>query len=102
METLHFKKHHWRKTSQWFSLLPHHAQLVVEDEEVNDVFEKYCFPYMDLEAERYVRRGGGDGGGDGGGGYGCITGAVIVHMHHHHHPVVLAHEHHHPICPSLS
>lgn len=53
METLNFKKHHWRKTSQWFSLLPLHAQLVMEDEEINDVFEKYCFPYMDLEAARY-------------------------------------------------
>lgn len=53
METRSFKKRHWRKTSQWFSLLPSHARLVVEDEEINDAFAKYCIPYVDVDAERY-------------------------------------------------
>lgn len=38
------KKEVWRKTSQWFSLLRHHAEIVVEDEEMNAEFAEHCHP----------------------------------------------------------
>lgn len=54
METSNFKKHHWRKTSQWFSCTRKHAQIIVDDTEVNDAFEKFCFPYHDHVRRRNV------------------------------------------------
>jgi hypothetical protein len=34
VQTEHLKKHHWRKSSQFFSLTRRHAELAAEDTEV--------------------------------------------------------------------
>jgi predicted ATP-grasp superfamily ATP-dependent carboligase len=36
MKTPHLDRIHWRKSSQWFSLIRKHVQTVVEDEEVSE------------------------------------------------------------------
>ena len=33
----------WRKSTQWFSLIRRHAELIAEETEINGVFEKECY-----------------------------------------------------------
>lgn len=35
---------HWRKSSQWFSLLREHAEIVIKDTEIAASFAEYCYP----------------------------------------------------------
>ena len=37
-----FRKHHWRKSWQWFELTRPHAELVLQDKVIDDVFRRYC------------------------------------------------------------
>ena len=46
MASEHLSKQHWRKSSQWASLLRPHAQLAVEDTEVEPRFQASCFTYL--------------------------------------------------------
>ena len=43
MELPHLKRHHWRKSSQWLGLNRQHAQLVLNDTAVAQVFRE-CAP----------------------------------------------------------
>jgi hypothetical protein len=36
-------RHHTRSHSQWVTLIREHAQLVVDDTYINDLYEKHCF-----------------------------------------------------------
>lgn len=45
METSHLNQQHWRKSQQWFVLNRAHAELVVEDHHVKEVFKRYCWSY---------------------------------------------------------
>lgn len=42
MTTSEMNISHWRKSSQWFAMQRRHAQVVADDVEVNQSFEKYC------------------------------------------------------------
>ena len=35
---------HWRKSSQWFAISRDHAQAMVDDSAVDDIFRKDCYP----------------------------------------------------------
>ena len=35
---------HWRKSSQWFAISRAHAQLMIDDGPVDDIFRKDCYP----------------------------------------------------------
>ena len=41
-----FTDQHWRKSSQWASLLRPHAQLAAEDTDVSPRFASHCFTYL--------------------------------------------------------
>ncbi|KAK9850781.1 hypothetical protein WJX84_000387 [Apatococcus fuscideae] len=43
------QREHWRKSSQWFSLLRHHAEMAATDAEVNAAFETHCYFGSDHE-----------------------------------------------------
>lgn len=45
MQTEHFKEEHWRKSQQWFALSRAHAELVVADRHVSEVFKRYCWSF---------------------------------------------------------
>lgn len=45
MKTSHLKQQHWRKSQQWFVLNRAHAELVVADHHVKEVFKRYCWSY---------------------------------------------------------
>lgn len=45
MKTSHLDQQHWRKSQQWFILNRAHAELVVEDQHVKEVFKRYCWSY---------------------------------------------------------
>jgi len=51
METEGLGFEHRRKGSQWFALTRAHAQLVVDDSTINDVFQTFCFPEQDNTME---------------------------------------------------
>ncbi len=42
-------RHHTKSHSQWVTLIREHAQLVVDDTFVNDLYEKHCFQDEYLE-----------------------------------------------------
>ncbi|KAL4537779.1 hypothetical protein Ndes2437B_g08880 [Nannochloris sp. 'desiccata'] len=52
MKTEHMNATHWRKSSQWFALQRKHAEIVVNDEEVEDSFKKYCNMAFDPDLNR--------------------------------------------------
>ncbi len=43
---------HWRKSSQWFSLLRHHAEMAATDWEVDEAFATHCYFGPDHEDAR--------------------------------------------------
>ena len=45
-------KEHWRKSSQWFSLLRHHAEMAATDWAVNEAFATHCYFGPDHEDAR--------------------------------------------------
>lgn len=45
-------REHWRKSSQWFALTRKHAQLVLEDTHVLDLFQRYCQNAWDNDVNR--------------------------------------------------
>lgn len=45
METSQLQRQHWRKSQQWFILNRGHAELVVADQHVKEVFKRYCWSY---------------------------------------------------------
>ena len=46
-------KEHWRKSSQWFSLLRHHAEMAGTETEVNGAFATHCYFGTDHEDARF-------------------------------------------------
>jgi Core-2/I-Branching enzyme len=52
MKTDHMNATHWRKSSQWFALQRKHAEIVVNDKEVEEKFEKYCNMALDPDLGR--------------------------------------------------
>ncbi|KAK9841452.1 hypothetical protein WJX74_006045 [Apatococcus lobatus] len=50
------QREHWRKSSQWFSLLRHHAEMAATDAEVNAAFETHCYFGSDHEDPSQVDR----------------------------------------------
>ena len=38
---------HWRKSSQWFAVSRAHADLIVNDPNVDPIFRKECYPTRD-------------------------------------------------------
>ncbi|GAB4820324.1 hypothetical protein N2152v2_007370 [Parachlorella kessleri] len=42
MEGPHFKMHHWRKTSMWFSMPRKHAEVIAREVEINAAFQQFC------------------------------------------------------------
>ena len=52
MKTEHMNSSHWRKSSQWFALQRKHAEIVVNDQEVEESFKKYCNLAMDPDLGR--------------------------------------------------
>eukprot|EP00798_Chlamydomonas_sp_ICE-L_P022984 gene22984-30172_t len=49
MDTQFFHKKHFRKSSQWVSLSRLHAELVVADRHVEEMFSRYCYGREDPE-----------------------------------------------------
>jgi hypothetical protein len=49
-------RQHWRKSSQWFALTRKHAELVMADTEILDIFQKYCQNAWDNSLNRYGLR----------------------------------------------
>jgi hypothetical protein len=47
--------HHWRKSSQWFTLIREHVDLVLRDEFVYRKFERYCWSAWDAVRRRWYR-----------------------------------------------
>lgn len=47
-------REHWRKSSQWFALSRKHAQLVLEDTHVLDLFQRFCQNAWDNDLNRCV------------------------------------------------
>eukprot|EP01026_Neomeris_dumetosa_P069926 TRINITY_DN6940_c0_g1_i10.p1 TRINITY_DN6940_c0_g1~~TRINITY_DN6940_c0_g1_i10.p1 ORF type:complete len:574 (+),score=51.01 TRINITY_DN6940_c0_g1_i10:3-1724(+) len=47
MRTDYLSKKHWRKSQQWFVLNRPHAELVVRDSHVSEMFKRYCWSYYD-------------------------------------------------------
>ena len=45
METPQFRQDHWRKSQQWWVLSREHAQLVVADRHVKEIFKRYCWSF---------------------------------------------------------
>lgn len=43
METDQLKRHHWRKSSQWFVLNRLHAELANADRHVEEQFHRFCY-----------------------------------------------------------
>ena len=41
-----FTDQHWRKSSQWATLLRPHAQLAVDDTDISPHFASHCFTYL--------------------------------------------------------
>ncbi|CAL8472071.1 g11613 [Coccomyxa elongata] len=46
-------REHWRKSSQWFALTRKHAQLVLEDTHILDLFQRYCQNAWDNDVNRW-------------------------------------------------
>ena len=38
---------HWRKSSQWFAVSRAHADIIVNDPNVDPIFRKECYPTRD-------------------------------------------------------
>jgi len=55
MKTKHMNATHWRKSSQWFALQRKHAEIVVEDEEIEESFRKYCNMAVDPDRGNRIR-----------------------------------------------
>lgn len=57
MQTEHFRKEHWRKSQQWFAISRPHAELVVADQHVKELFKRYCWSFgkhICVSDEHYV------------------------------------------------
>ncbi|KAK9835257.1 hypothetical protein WJX84_005095, partial [Apatococcus fuscideae] len=48
-----FGKHNWRKSSQWFALTRHHAELAVEETYIDGIFTKHCYSRWDKLLNRW-------------------------------------------------
>ncbi|BDA47491.1 probable glycosyltransferase BC10 at C-terminar half [Coccomyxa sp. Obi] len=46
-------REHWRKSSQWFAVTRKHAQLVLEDTHILDLFQRYCQNAWDNDVNRW-------------------------------------------------
>jgi hypothetical protein len=46
------RKHHWRKSWQWWELTRAHAELVLQDTAIDDVFRQYCHETWEPELKR--------------------------------------------------
>lgn len=46
MATDRFTDEQWRKSSQWSVLIRSHAQLVMQDREIESIFAAQCFTYL--------------------------------------------------------
>lgn len=48
------RRKHWRKTYQWFSATRPHAELIANEEEINNGFRELCHPHINLKLRRFV------------------------------------------------
>ena len=71
------RKHHWRKSWQWFALTRAHAELALADVEVDAALRAHCHTMFEPERddERECYSGVWVGGGGGGGGLNSGEGA---------------------------
>ena len=49
-----FGKGNWRKSSQWFALTRHHAELSVTETYIDSIFTKHCYSRWDKLLNRSV------------------------------------------------
>ena len=45
-------RNHWRKSSQWFALSRKHAEIVLDDTYILDLFQRYCQNAWDNDLNR--------------------------------------------------
>jgi hypothetical protein len=55
MQTPHMNASHWRKSSQWFALQRKHAEIIVNDVEIEESFKNHCRLAADPDLNGRIR-----------------------------------------------